>query len=127
MGYIRLNSQGSQEVERMLGTLSEVPAIAQEAVEAGVNILLPAAQAAAPVGPKGGTHIKNRIEARTKGINSPSAEVGVWGEPVAYYVEKGHGGPHPAPAHPYLEPTAEAVQDEVLEAVTDVISQWLDG
>ena len=124
MGYIRMSSQGSQEVDRMLGTLSEVPAIAAEAVQAGVNILLPAAQAAAPVGPTGGTHIKNRIEARTKG---PSAEVGVWDEPVAYYVEYGHGGPHPAPAHPYLEPTAEAVQDEVLEAVADVISQWLDG
>ncbi len=37
-----------------------------------------------------------------------------WSEEDYYpaYVEYGHGGPHPAPAHPYVRPAFDARQDE---------------
>lgn len=128
MGYFRMELDGSGGALRALDALSNIPQIAREALQAGADVLLPAEIAAAPVGPGNGEHIRNRLETRLKTNGGrPVALVGVWDEPVAYYVERGHGGPHPAPAHPYMEPTADEKRDEVWDAVMDVVNKWLDG
>ena len=127
MGYIRMDMMGAADVQRMMGYVGDMPQLATQALQAGADVLLPAVQDAAPIGPSGGTHIRDKLEVKIKGGAKPNALVGVWGEPVAYYVEYGHGGPHPAPAHPYMQPTADAHADEVLEAIMDTINNYLAG
>lgn len=127
MGYARMDISGTDEVQRMLERVADVPQMAAQALRAGADVLLPIEQRNAPVGPSGGTHIRDRLEIKIRTGGKPSAYVGVWGEPVAYYVERGHGGPHPAPAHPYMEPAADEAEDEVTAAILDAIRQYLDG
>lgn len=128
MGYVRMDLTGSDDIRRALDALSEAPHVAVQALRAGAEVLLPVERAGAPVTPGGGTHIRDRLEIRVKTSGGkPVALVGVWGEPVAYYVEHGHGGPHPAPAHPYMRPAAEAAEDDVTRAILDVVNRWLEG
>lgn len=35
----------------------------------------------------------------------------------AKFVEYGHGGPHPAPAHPFFRPAIDLMQDEIIQIV----------
>jgi HK97 gp10 family phage protein len=46
-----------------------------------------------------------------------------------FLVEEGHEGPHPAPAHPFIEPSFEAVKDKVrvkmLEKLASVVKREL--
>ena len=127
MGYIRIEAMGSEEVQRALDRVGDIPEMAAQALQAGANVLLPIEQAAAPVR-SDGSHIKNRLEIRLKGGGSrPTAEVGVWDEPIAYYVEYGHGGPHPAPAHPYMAPAAESAEDAVMAAILGAITAFMEG
>lgn len=125
MGYIKMKLEGANNIHKMLGCVGEVPGMAKQALQAGADVLLPALQDAAPIGPGGGIHIRDRLEVKIKGGAKPSALVGVWGEPVAYYVEYGHGGPHPAPAHPYMKPTVDAQEDAVTQAIVDAIDEYL--
>ena len=121
MGYIKLSMNGNGEIEKQLQYIAELPEIAEKALMEGAQVLLPAVRAKAPAQPGGGTHIRNRLEIRLRGTKrNPAVDVGVWygytpvaerndnwkdkDPPVAYYVEYGHGGPHPAPAHPYMAP-----------------------
>lgn len=127
MGYARMDISGTDEVQRMLEHVADVPQMAAQALRAGADVLLPIERQNAPVGPGGGAHIRDRLEIRIRTGGRPSALVGVWDEPVAYYVEHGHGGPHPAPAHPYMAPAAEEAEDEVTAAIVDAIKAYLDG
>lgn len=141
MGYIRMEMMGAGKVEHMLGYISDMPQMAKQALEAGADVLLPKLQEAAPIGPGGGIHIRDRMAVK---ISRSTAYVGVWygytpvhylsdgtkshkqdDPPVAYYVEYGHGGPHPAPAHPYMKPTVDAQEDAVTQAIVDAIDDYL--
>ena len=42
------------------------------------------------------------------------------------YVEYGHGGPGPAPAHPYIRPAYDARQDEAYEIIRDGLRNAID-
>lgn len=57
-------------------------------------------------------HLKLAIFAVRGKPDLPSVIVGVDRKraPHAHLVEFGHGGPHPAPAHPYLRPAFDAVK-----------------
>jgi HK97 gp10 family phage protein len=48
-----------------------------------------------------------------------------WTEEEYYppYVEFGHGGPHPAGAHPYLRPAFDATKDEAYSRVRDTLKE----
>ena len=48
------------------------------------------------------------------------------GEYYPAYVEFGHGGPHPAGAHPYLRPAYDAKQDEAYSLIRQSIKQAID-
>lgn len=41
------------------------------------------------------------------------------------YVELGHGGPHPAPAHPYVRPAYDAAATEAYERLWALLDQAL--
>ena len=42
-------------------------------------------------------------------------------------VEFGHGGPHPAPPHPFVRPAFDAKADEAYEKVKEQLRQTLDS
>ena len=42
------------------------------------------------------------------------------------YVEYGHGGPGPAPAHPYIRPAYDTRQDEAYEIIRDGLRDAID-
>ena len=51
-----------------------------------------------------------------------------WGEEDYYpaYVEYGHGGPGPAPSHPYIRPAYDVTEDEAYELIRDGLRDALD-
>ena len=48
------------------------------------------------------------------------------GAPYANPVEHGHGGPHPAPPHPFVRPAFDARADEAYELLKDQLRNALD-
>jgi hypothetical protein len=63
------------------------------------------------VGPTVGHRVKiAERRLRTRHWMSTKTMREVWHDPVltSHLVEKGHGGPHPAKAHPFLRPAAES-------------------
>ena len=42
------------------------------------------------------------------------------------YTEYGHGGPGPAPAHPYIRPAYDVTEDEAYELIRDGLREALD-
>lgn len=51
-----------------------------------------------------------------------------WSEEDYYpaYVESGHGGPGPAPSHPYIRPAYDVTEDEAYELIRDGLREALD-
>ena len=116
MGRIsmKLDRGAIQDVIRDLDAVGDLEARAPQALMAGANVMLPAAQAAADQHRRSG-RMAGTIGIRKRGYGSGvSVEVGAINSPVAHLVEKGHGGPKPAPAHPFLEPAAQSVEDAVV-------------
>ena len=66
---------------------------------------------------KGGKHI-------TIGVHRKD-----WDEGDYYpaYVEYGHAGPAPAPAHPYIRPAYDTRQDEAYEIIRDGLRDAIDN
>ena len=55
--------------------------------------------------------------------------IGVHRKEKAYYatpVEYGHGGPAPAPAHPFIRPAYDTRQDEAYEIIRDGLRDAID-
>lgn len=130
MGRISMKLEGSaiKDIVAELDAVGDLEVKARGALIAGAEVLLPAMQAAAPVraASNGGTHIRDKLEYRVRSNGGrPVAPVGAWDAPVAYFVEFGHGGPKPAPAHPFLEPAAASVEDAVLAAIKEELLKGL--
>lgn len=49
------------------------------------------------------------------------------GAEYANPVEFGHGGPHPAPPHPFVRPAFDAAADEAYEKIKEQLRQALDA
>ena len=127
MGQIRLNVSGLGDAQALIDRVvdTENSALAEKALQAGADVILNAERDLAPQR-SDGRHIKNRLETRIKkGANGVEALVGVWDEPIAYFVEYGHAGPKPAPPHPYMAPAAEQAEDAAIAAVVAVLKGGL--
>lgn len=46
--------------------------------------------------------------------------------PHAHLVEYGHGGPHPAPPHPFFRPAWDEVQDQVLANIKNGVKKAVE-
>lgn len=47
--------------------------------------------------------------------------------PHAHLVEFGHGGPHPAPAHPFVRPAWDSVKASVMEKIQQGLKRVAEG
>jgi HK97 gp10 family phage protein len=64
---------------------------------------------------------KRRSARVTVGVHA-----GEGGAPYAQPVEFGHGGPHPAPPHPFVRPAFDAKADEAYEEMKKLLNAALD-
>jgi len=124
----RMNSEGMQD--RLMPAAMMVRDLARRLVGIGH-------------GNKNGKHLQDAIfavkgkratgrmvsfaAALRNGEEGPSVIVGVdrKREPEAHLVEYGHGGPHPAPAHPFMRPAAQAARPAIVSIVTSAVKQIL--
>lgn len=78
-------------------------------------------------------HLKNAIETRVtvKPDEPTEIEVGISYKRHkqarhAHLVEGGHGGPHPAPTHPFWEPAVRLHYQEATSALEDTMDDLID-
>lgn len=128
MGRINFNvdAAGINDVVRQLDAVGNLGRQAPKALNAGAEIVLRAAKENAPV--RTG-ELKNalRIGRRKKTRDQYAVEVGTFYPDAAHthLVERGHGGPKPAPAHPFLEPAVESTEDAVIDAIMEELMKGL--
>lgn len=125
MGHIsiRLDRGDIQQLARDLDAVGELEAKALPALQAGAAIMLPAAIDATPV--RSG-RLQGTVKQKKRGSGArASIEVGPMGSGVSHLVEEGHGGPKPAPEHPFLKPAADSVEDQVLDAIANVLLEGI--
>ena len=129
MGRINMSvdAVGMDEIIGKLEMMDMLGSRAKEALVKGAEVVLREAQANAPVR-TGSLKAALKVGKRAKTGSSYAVEVGAFhgDAPHAHLVEHGHGGPHAAPAHPFLEPAAEATADEVTETVMAELMRMLD-
>lgn len=120
MGNIQLNADAAslQDLFNRLDAVGELDSRVKTALTAGAKVILPVAQRKAPVR-TGMLKKALKIGRRKKSGHYNSVEVGAFhGEaPHAHLVEHGHGGPHAAVAHAFLEPAVEETEDEAFDAI----------
>jgi len=114
------------DLEKKLAMRLDSDDIAKRALEAGAEVIKSRMvnNASADPHPRSG-RLRNAIKSRMNGTKSVT--VGIWSEdvPYAYPVEFGHGGPHPAPAHPFLRPAFDEGKDEAFVYIKESLSNSL--
>lgn len=121
----------SELVEDLLGMADELEGpLVDEALEAGAEPVQEKMTAFAPDGPThrlkpaiatGGIKVVNGRKRITIGVHK-TAQV-----PHADWVEHGHGGPHPAPPHPYAQPAFDATKDQAYNNIRQKLAEGLRG
>lgn len=128
MGKIDFNvdAVSMNDVVRQLDAVGNLPSHAGKALAAGAEIVLRSAKEIAPVR-SGELKAALRVGRRKKTRDRYAVEVGTFYPDAAHahLVEHGHGGPKPAPAHPFLEPAVDSTEDEVIDAVMEELMKGL--
>lgn len=128
MGKINFNvdAAGINDVVRQLDAVGNLGRQATKALNAGAEIVLRAAKESAPVR-TGELKSALRVGRRKKTRDQYAVEVGTFYPDAAHthLVERGHGGPKPAPAHPFLEPAVERTEDAVIDAIMEELMNGL--
>lgn len=129
MGNVRLKVDGDgirQAVNALEQLDVNVNARVNSALKGGAEVLRKGIEEAAPV--RSGQLKKSVTILPVKssgGKRSVEAGIRHADAPHAHLVEKGHGGPHPAPPHPFAEPAAEKLEQQVLDAVVKSLMEGL--
>jgi len=84
----------------------------------------------APRGPTG--NLKKSVKAKLlkRYGNQPAPAIAAVDRkraPHAGLVEYGHGGPHPAPPHPFFRPAVDAGGEKALQNVVDKLGKLIEG
>lgn len=116
----RIDTSGFNELFAQLEAAgANLAAASREAVRAGAEPIIE--EAKATVGVKTGNLRESiKVKSVTQSGNAATANI-VADAPHAHLVEHGHGGPHPAPPHPFLEPAFISRMDEAQERIADVM------
>ncbi len=133
--------QGIEELEKQMESL--IKAVHPDKVEPvlldAAKVVAKDAKARAPKG-KTGNLRKGIVAKKTKRRGGMTAALGLSaGEaapaitaidfrkaPHAHLVEYGHGGPHPAPAHPFFRPAWDANREKVTRQIIEDINNLID-
>ena len=136
-----LNIEGIEELEKQMESL--IKAVHPDKVEPvlldAAKVVAKDAKARAPKGETGNLK-KGIVAKKTRRKGGMTAALGLSaGEaapaitaidfrkaPHAALVEFGHGGPHPAPAHPFFRPAWDANKNKVEKQIVDDINNLID-
>ena len=135
-----LDTQGFAElagqIERManrLNTDEEGAPTAKRILEAAAQPIYDQAKANASSNPKIISGILNQSirigPVRKRRASGKTITIGVHRKKKAFYatpVEYGHGGPAPAPAHPFIRPAYDVRQDEAYEIIREGLRDAID-
>ena len=110
---------------KLRGITPAMTAALPRAARAGALVIKEEVEARAPVDDG---DLKRSIGDRPveAGATSASHQAHV-GAVHALWVERGHGGPHPAPAHPFFRPAFDAKEQEARERTVEVMNEALRG
>jgi len=130
--FIRID--GLEELDKRLRALPDKinRDIMGKALEDGAEIIRAEAEANAPYdGSSMGHHLKDNIklsDVKRRG-SSTEIQVGIDYKKVkhGHLVEFGHGGPKPAPAHPFMRPAFDTKKGEALHAIRETLRRLIEG
>lgn len=126
MGYINfsVDAVGMDDVLKMLDAVDDIPGRAQAALNEAAQIVLGRERDLAPVR-TGELKSDLKIGRRKKSRDRNAVEVGIFypDSPQAHLVESGHGGPKPAPAHPFMEPAIEMSEADVMDVIMAALTR----
>lgn len=123
------NVVGMDELLKKVQRMSEIPAkVIGDALEKGAAPIVEQAKANAPVR-TGKLQGAIRSGKRKKSGAWYKKEIGTFqGEaPHAHLAEFGHGGPKPAPPHPFLRTAYEAKKGEAYDLIREELRAWVHG
>jgi HK97 gp10 family phage protein len=114
----------SQNIKKLMQELG--PEKVGPVVLDGANVIKNAIYDRAPQGPTG--NLKSAVYAKL----APSKNVAFAGirggrAPHAHLVEYGHGGPQPAPAHPFFRPAVDESKDFARQVVINGLKDLVEG
>jgi len=134
-----LEFKGSAELREDIAQMSDLLRTDRGGTGAASRILETAAQlvlkqmiqnASTDPKPRSGTLLSILRIKKASGRRGARVTVGVHaaegGAPYAQPVEFGHGGPHPAPPHPFVRPAFDARVDEAYEKLKEQLRTALD-
>lgn len=133
---MRISTKGFPEAVARFRAMAEAPR-KQQFRDALVAALEPISEGAkANVNPITGRTVQAVVTASGRSETNPSAYIKVdkriafamWNAkpfPYPFAVEAGHGGKHPAPAHPWFRPAFEAGRSQTRSLVRDGIAEFL--
>ena len=107
--------------------------VLRDALWAAAGVYAPKVRSAAPTGETGALQSgirRARTRAGTAGRRRRRVQVAVLARvvssaPHTHLVESGHGGPRPAPAHPFIEPALRSVDARAFSAFRDTAARRL--
>ena len=107
----KTTDQGLDKALKAGGTVVEREIRGKTPVKTG--LLKASIKVSGAKGKKGGRYVTIGSHKSTKGARH------------AHLVEFGHGGPHPAPPHPFVRPAFDASKEEAFEAMKNTIKNEL--
>lgn len=129
---IKLNGWDAldKDIDKLVAALQREGA-AKRILNVGGDVVLGAILDRTPVGPGilGDEHLRDilRKYPMVKKRGGWRLEVGIRGYNAnkAIWLEYGHGGPHPAPAHPFVRPAFDQSQDAAANAMQAQVAKEL--
>ena len=125
---IHVDRDALNSLDSYLGSIEDIsPEAIFKGLETGGQIVLEAVREKAP---ERTGRLKQALRLNRHMGSNPYVDVRVGqgkraGARYWYLVEYGHGGPKPAPAHPFVEPATNAVREEAEQAIIDEIVRQL--
>lgn len=128
MGFINfsVDAVGMDDILKALDNVDNIPNRSQAALNDASQIVLQREQDLAPVR-TGQLKRDLKVGRRKKTQARNAVEIGIFypDSPQAHLVERGHGGPKRAPAHPFMEPAIEMSEAEVMNAIMEALTREL--
>ena len=128
MGFINFNvdAVGMDEILKTLDRVDNIPNRSQAALNEAARIVLQREKDLSPVR-TGQLKSDLKIGRRKRSAARNAVEIGIFypDSPQAHLVERGHGGPKPAPAHPFMEPAIEMSEADVMDAIMTALTREL--
>jgi len=123
--------KGIDQLERNMNKLlKEVTSERTKLLLTQARLVRDAIREKAPLGATGNLKASAYASALPSKIDSPAvafAGIRPRKAPHAHLVEFGHGGPHPAPPHPFVRPAWDEMKERVKQDIKEGLKRIIEG